>query len=625
MCGFLMQFGEDRAAALREIPKRLTPLLAHRGPDDFQTLSGSRYHLWSWRLALVDRLASQQPMRSSDGQVTVLFNGEIYNHRALRSQLKQSGGLFRTEGDTEVVLEAYRQWGVSCFRHFEGMFSVCVLDEREQKVFLARDSLGIKPIYFCQHRGVVWVASEPKAILAAAGFSPSLDREVFPSYLLFQTVPGTRTLFRSIRKVPPGQCLEFSLSATEPIAVHSTTPETAPAAPRTAEEAQDLVRQTLLSSAGLAFDSDLPLAFHLSGGLDSNLLISLFRHLHPDRETLGLCSLIEGEADPEWPHIQKFAALHGCRMERAVVDARLFFESLDEVTYYLDEPAGDPGVVPQFLVNKLCSNHGKIVLAGHGLDEMFFGYIRNLAANLLAERGAEAIDPRSERFRELPEESRAFFAGWEGYLSSMAQPEGTPATLRYLRKLCRLDPFVPSADGATQRFLQSLQRLALQTHEEIAGEAISIGDFMLAAETRIQLPALLQMEDRASMRYSVEARVPFCNPSVFAAAKVIPAPWKLSRHVPKGIIRDAFKDLLPAEVLSRKEKVGRPVPLRRWLGEPPGRQARERLEAKRELFRDLTGCDLLNQAQQQDSGPTDRLLWGLLSLARWIDLYKVSV
>ena len=118
MCGFLMKFGEDRAVALQEIPGRLTPLLAHRGPDDFQTFSGSRYHLWSWRLALVDRAASKQPMRSADGQVTVLFNGEIYNHRALRSELKRSGGLFRTEGDTEVVLEAYRQWGVSCFRRF---------------------------------------------------------------------------------------------------------------------------------------------------------------------------------------------------------------------------------------------------------------------------------------------------------------------------------------------------------------------------------------------------------------------------------------------------------------------------------------------------------------------------
>ena len=438
------------------------------------------------------------------------------------------------------------------------------------------------------------------------------------------------TMFAAVRAYSPDgvSVAMFKVivaSVPEPMAVHSTVPVPALPPPAGVDEARELVRQTLLNSASLAFDTDLPLAFHLSGGLDSNLLISLFRRLRPEREALGLCSLIEGEEDPEWPHIRQFAALHGCKLERAIVDSHLFFESLDEVTYYLDEPAGDPGVVPQFLVNKLCSNHGKIVLAGHGLDEMFFGYIRNLAASLLDEQGTDAIDPQSEQFRNLPADTRSFFTGWEGYLISMAQSEGTPVTLRYLRKLCRLDPFTPSADGATKKFLQALQRQALRMHEELAREAVSIGEFMLAAETRIQLPALLQMEDRASMRYSVEARVPFCNPSVFAAAKAIPGKWKLHPHVPKGLVRDAFKDLLPAAVLSRKEKVGRPVPLRRWLGEPAGRPVREQLELKRDLFRELAGCDLLRQGQEDNAGPTDRLLWGLLSLARWIDLYKVSV
>ncbi len=595
----------------------------HRGRDDFQTLSGSGYRMWSWRLALVDRLSSQQPMSSPDARVTVLFNGEIYNHRALRSQLKAEGVTFRTDGDTEVVLEAYRRWGISCFQQFEGMYAICVVDEDLQKIILGRDPLGIKPLYLCRGRDALWISSEPKALFAAGAAAPALDREALSSYLLFQTVLGRKTLFRSIEKVPAGCLCTFSLTLLEPIETRSTLPEQTLRSPKTYEEARGIIREALLESARLTFDTDLPFSFHLSGGLDSNLLVSLFRHLHPGRVAHCVSSLIEGEKDREWAYIRQFGVLHGCELDSAVVDSEAFFATLDEVTYYLDEPAGDPGVVPQFLVNKLCSDHGKIVVTGHGLDELFFGYIRNLAVGVLTEYGTEAIHPHSERFGLLPADTRAFFQGWEDYLESMAKPEDAPVTLRYLRKLCRLDPFAPpNGDGETLR--RDLQRLALDTHEALAREASSIGAFMLSAETRIQLPPLLQMEDRASMRYTVEARVPFCHASVLNSAKGIPWLWKLHDGVPKGLIRDAFQDLLPPPVLSRKEKVGRPIPLNRWLDEPAGRPFRQQLEAKRELFRDLTSCDLL-QRVRENSRPHDRLLWGLLSLSRWMDLYRVSV
>ena len=611
MCGFLAQIGPERDPLPPAISERLAATLSHRGKDDFQTLSVSAGRIWSWRLAITDRLANRQPLRSTDDRVTVLLNGEIYNHSALRSRLKQEGVSFRTEGDTEVVLEVYQRWGLSGFESLEGMFAVCVLDERRQSLVLARDPLGIKPIYFSRDGGSMWVASEPKAILAARTASPELDRNSLNSYLLFQTVPGTRTLFRSVQKVPPGAVMEFNLKTREQTSVRSILPEPVPA-PKDYEEAKELTRETLLEAAQQTFDTDLPLAFHLSGGLDSNLLVSLFRHLHPGREILCLSSLIDGESDAEWAHIQRFAGLHGCRLEKATVDAAAFFDSLDEAIYYLDEPAGDPGVIPQFHVNKLCSPHGKIVLTGHGLDEMFFGYIRNLAAAVLEERGIAALDSKSPEFARLPSDTKAFFAGWEGYLRSMASPEDAEPARCYFKKLCRVEPFTPD-----------LHRLARETYESLAAQAQTLGEFMFAAETQIQLPALLQMEDRASMRYTVEARVPFCNPAVAALARGIPLAWKLHGGAPKGLVRDAFADLLPAPVISRKEKVGRPVPLSRWLEEPAGEPFRQGLEEKRDLFRDLTSCDLLQKAVGTSGGP-DRLLWSLLSLSRWIDLYEVS-
>lgn len=613
MCGFLVQIGPDRGSMPPAVLERLATTLAHRGKDDFQTLSAPASRIWSWRLAIIDRLTNRQPMHSADGRVTVLLNGEIYNHAALRSRLKQEGVLFRTEGDTEVVLEAYQRWGPACFESFEGMFAVCVLDERRQTLLLARDPLGIKPLYFSQEGNTLWIASEPKAILAGQAAHPELDRDSLTAYLLFQTVPGTRTLFRSVQKVPPGTLLEFSLRTRQQTSVRSILPPPIPT-PKSYAEAKALTRETLLEAARLTFDTDLPLAFHLSGGLDSNLLVSLFRRLYPGREILCISSLIEGESDAEWAHIQRFAGLHGCRLEKALVDSESFFNSLDEAIYYLDEPAGDPGVIPQFHVNRLCAPHGKIVLTGHGLDEMFFGYIRNLAAAVLEEHGATALDPGSAEFGKLPADTRAFFTGWENFLRSMAGPEeGATPAWRYFKKLCRMDPFTPN-----------LKRLARETYDTLAAEAPSLGDFMFAAETRIQLPALLQMEDRASMRYTVEARVPFCNPAVVALARGIPLAWKFHGGAPKGIVRDAIGDLLPPAVISRKEKVGRPIPLSRWLQEPAGEPFRRGLEEKRDLFRDLTSCDLLQKASGNPGTP-DRLLWSLLSLSRWMDMYEVSV
>lgn len=621
MCGFLAQFGPQAALAAPAVSDQLASALAHRGRDDFQTLSGSAYRIWSWRLALVDPLASQQPLRSSDGRVAVLLNGEIYNYRDLRSQLQQEGASFRTQGDTEVVLEAYRRWGPSCFQSFEGMFAICIVDDQKGEILLARDPLGIKPLYYAQKENALWVASEPKALFAAGAASPALDREALPSYLLFQTVLGTRTLFRSIQKVAPGRFLRFHLRTLARIGDGSLLPRPMPS-PKHEEESRALAREILLESARKTFDTDLPLAFHLSGGLDSNLLVSLFRHLHPGREFVCLSSLIEGESDAEWAYIREFAALHGGKMEKTVVNSKVFFDSLDEVIYYLDEPAGDPGVIPQFHVNKLCALRGKIVLAGHGLDEMFFGYIRNLAAAVGSERGVGALDARGREFAALPADTRAFFQGWEEYLQPMSDSNGRSMAQTYFRKLCRWDPFAPSA--GTEKLSEDLRRQALETCEALEREAPSLGDFMLAAETRIQLPALLQMEDRASMRYTVEARVPFCNPSVMALAQAIPLSWKLRNGVPKGLLRAAFEDLLPPSVLSRREKVGRPIPLSRWLEEPAGRPFRQQLETNRELFRDLTSCDLVQQARDTRR-PHDRLLWGLLSLSRWMDLYRVSV
>jgi len=622
MCGFLGIFGSSSEASQGDLLHRLERTLTHRGPDDFQSITGSGFQLLAWRLSIVDRSDARQPMCSADERVTVLYNGEIYNFLALRSHLEQLGVQFRTRSDTEVILAAYEVWGTSCFDRFEGMFAVCVMDSRRQRIVLARDRLGVKPLYFHEGADTLAVASEPKALLAVPGIDPALDHGAFARYLVFQTVLGSATLFKGVRKVPAGHVFEFSFTSCLPLAMTAIRPSSVPPPPSNYADAVARARATILEQVRLSFQTDLPVSAHLSGGFDSNLLVALHRSLYPDRELICVSSLIEGKSDKEWEFIQRAADYHDYPSATVTVNPSTFFSALDDVIFYLDEPVGDPGVVAQFLVNEYCAKQGKIVISGQGLDEMFFGYIRNLAAYLWSELGPEAIDPKSARFDSLPAHTRGFFQGWESYVASMVTPPGMSPTWGYFRKLCRFDPYGPRSRGR-RGLVAHLCSLVGDTYARLLDRNDDLGRFMLAAETELQLPALLHMEDRASMRHSIESRVPFCTSSILDLAQSLDIRWKLGNGRPKGILRDAFKDIVPPHIADRTEKVGRPIPLSRWLREPSGNQLREQLQSHRELFLDLTGLDLVEWAQTTD--PYDRLTWALLSLSSWVRLFRVAV
>jgi asparagine synthase (glutamine-hydrolysing) len=270
----------------------------------------------------------------------------------------------------------------------------------------------------------------------------------------------------------------------------------------------------------------------------------------------------------------------------------------------------------------MCAEHGKIVFSGQGLDELFFGYIRDLATYVWSAHGPQSLIAGNAPFERLPKTTQQFLDGWEGFLRSMTS--GPDPAFALFRKLCRLDPFAAPAANGRAKFLTELQGAALRTYGEMHAAAPGVHEFMLAAETEIQLPALLHMEDRASMRYSVESRVPFCNSSMLDVARSVDLKWKFVNGEPKGLLRHAFGDLLPRHILDRKQKVGRPIPLSHWLDQPVGAPYKRHMENARDLLRDLTSTDLVEWATTT-TNPYDRMKWAVLSLARWIDVYGVAV
>ena len=623
MCGFFGAFGLAKGPLTPEGRAKIAKALVHRGPDDFQLLDSPLYQILFCRLSIVDEIGGKQPMLSPDGSTIVLFNGEVYNYQSLRHTLQAQGVEFKTRSDAEVVLLAYKAWGESCFNHFEGMFAVCIVDCTRNKIVLARDRLGVKPLYFRQDKEGLTVASEQKAILASIDELPELDYHSLLNYIVFQTVLGAKTLFKGISKVPAGFVFVFDLQTQEFRHAQQIQPACDVPLQKTYEDYSRLTREFFIQQVKSALDTELPICFHLSGGFDSNLLVALCRYVNPQRKFICVSSLVEGEKDGEWDPIRMSAGHHGCPLEVVNINEDNFFQAFEDVIYYLDEPVGDPGVVAQFLVNRQASRNGKIVFSGQGLDEMYFGYIRNLAAYTLATYGPKALDSDNPEFSKLASSTRQFLRGWEDFLKPIQNNPSISPAFFYFKKLCRFDPFV-KAEGLDEGFLGPLREVALETYVHYLKRGASLHDFMFFAETELQLPALLHMEDRASMRYAIETRVPFCTASIFDLAKSSDIHWKFNGGSPKGLLKDIFKDLLPEHILSRQCKVGRPIPLRRWLQGKLGRQYAEGLKRSGEIFRDLTGLDFVGYALNHPN-PYDRSVWAILSLSKWMELYKVRV
>jgi asparagine synthase (glutamine-hydrolysing) len=594
--------------------------LVHRGPDDAGIFVDSHAVLGHRRLSIVDLAGGAQPLANEDRSIWIVYNGEIYNHADLRRQLEPLGHRYRTRSDTETIVHAYEAWGEDCVTRFRGMFAFALWDARQQRLLLARDRLGVKPLYWTIVGTRLYFGSEIKAILASRAVRPRLREAALPELLSMRSLAGDETLFAGIRTLMPGHLLSFA-GGRATLRRYWTIPRPAARpAPRNAADDVRQFRALLEESVRLRLMSDVPLGVFLSGGLDSSAIAALMAPM------MGrpLDTFSVGFADRscnELAYSREVARSLGAHAHEVVMDDRDFFGALPRLVWHEDEPIAHPSSVSLHVVSTLARQRVKVVLTGEGSDELLAGYGRYPRALLNWRAGAF--------YSRVPAPLRALVAGGvrrlpgkagryarRSFLAIDQAPElhffdnFAAINLQRLRQL--LSPRLASDVRSSCVYAGVLSRF----NEPDRGTAL---DRLLYADLGTYLVELLMKQDQMSMSASIESRVPFLDHHLVEFAAALPPERKLSGFTTKRILRDAVADVVPASVLSRS-KMGFPVPFARWMRGRWNDVARDVLLDRRSLERDLVrpvALDaLLNDARRGAAGAADAV-WSLLNLELW--------
>ena len=525
---------------------RMVATLEHRGPDDDGVASGPGWSLGMRRLAIQDPSpAGHQPM--TRGDLTIVFNGEVYNFRELRSELERDGVAFASGSDTEVVLAAIERWGTAALERFNGMFALVVVDERRRRALVARDRFGEKPLFLARLGDGILFASELKAILEVERARLSIDPESLAAYFRFQYVPSPRTIYREVAKLPPASWLEIDLAtgAAGPVTTFWRLPEDR-RAPATPEELRAAIREAVRRR----LVSDVPLGAFLSGGTDSSMVVSCMREEQADVRTFSI-----GFADPrfdESDHARAVAAQLGTRHTHRRLEWTDALRLVPRLADAFDEPFADSSAIPLLAVSELAREHVTVALSGDGGDELFGGYTRYRA------RRAMALAARTPVMAAAPL-SRARVGGAAGrrlrLFGSVANGRDERGAYRELVSVWRtpeLRALVPDAGDAGDGFCPGYAAAPGPVERMMRCDA---GTYLI--------DDILQKVDRASMACGLEARVPLLDPDVVAMA--LGAPEAAERRPgEKPLLRDALRLALPDGLVDRP-KQGFAVPVTAWM------------------------------------------------------------
>ncbi len=598
--------------------KRMRDVLSHRGPDGEGLWAEGPVGLGHRRLAILDVQGGSQPMANEDGTVWIVYNGEIYNHPVLRPELEARGHRYRTRSDTETILHLYEEEGDRCVERLQGMFAFAVWDRARGRLLLARDRLGIKPLYYACTDQELLFASGIKAILAAGSLKPELNAAILPEFLATRFVSGEETFFRGVRKLLPGRTLSWSLAEGARERRYWRLP-VEPDDDRTSfKEHAGEVRARLEAAVRSHLMSDVPLGLFLSGGMDSSGLAALMAPMLKEPIRTFAVGFSEPGAN-ELAYARLAARAVGAEHREVVVSPEEFFHALPHLLWHEDEPIAFPSSVPLYFVSRLARDHVKVVLTGEGADELFLGYnryrvtvwnqrlgrvYRGLIPGALREGLGRLVGalPRPLRcyaqrtFLALPPGPRGLF-----YENFAVFPEGLQQDLLLDRRL--LADRDPYAEG-------------LGYYLETSGRAL---ERMGHADLQTYLVELLMKQDQMSMAASIESRVPYLDHEFVEHVLAIPARFKLQGWRTKAVLRAALRDLVPRPILSRR-KMGFPVPVGRWFRGPFWPVVREFVLGPRALRREFFDPSLLRRiAEEHRTGVAEHgdRLWLLVNLEIW--------
>ncbi|MAT40553.1 MAG: asparagine synthase (glutamine-hydrolyzing) [Ectothiorhodospiraceae bacterium] len=569
MCGFagILAYRED-STINESVLQSMSEAIVHRGPDDGGVwISDNQQAGFSFRrLSIIDLSeAGHQPMSSPSGAVTIVFNGEIYNHLTLRKELEAAGYKYRSRTDTETIIYAYQHWGERFVERLEGMFAIALWDENLQKLFLYRDRIGIKPLYYYGSDSRMVFGSEIKAILKHPAISPSVNEQALYHYFTFIHTPAPETLYAGIRKLEPGHYLRLGADGSaEDIEYWDISTAPVPEFDYRDEQAvADEILRLLREAIDKRMMSDVPFGVFLSGGIDSSANVALMAELM-DRPVDTFTVAIEGqEATNEFQWARRISKRYGTNHREVIIDDAGFLDLMPHVVFHQDEPLADPVCFPLYHVSKLARDNGTIVIqVGEGSDEQFAGYESYLRMH--------ALQTRYKWIQNIP-----------GFLRSLAYGMATPLLksrkVDYRQNVIRnafegepvfwgnaiaffekekqraLSPSMLSASAGMNSYdLVRASARKLLSHRDTADEMQQ----MIYWEMTNRLAELLLMRvDKITMSTSLEARVPFLDHKLVEFSFHIPTAMKIQGGETKAILKRALKSVLPEEIIYRK-KIG---------------------------------------------------------------------
>ncbi len=612
--------GPEEADTLRD----MLGTIRHRGPDDEGTWGEGDLAMGMRRLSIIDLDGGRQPMFSEDGRVAVVFNGEIYNYRELAEQLRRRGHVFATSSDTEVIVHLYEERGAGCVDELRGMFAFAVWDGRRRQLFLARDRLGIKPLYYTQAGGRLGFASEVKALLRVPGVEARLDPEGLSLYLSLRYTPAPKTMFAGIHSLPPGHILTCGENGVAVRPYWDLAFDNHPDRARPEEAYAEQLEEILLESVRLHLASDVPFGAFLSGGVDSSLVVALMSHfLGEPVKTFSVGFEGDGQVTDERPYARLIARRYGTDHHEVCVRPRDLIDLAEEVTWHLDQPIADQATLAVYQVSRLAASHVKMVLTGEGGDELFAGYARYAGERM------------SPLFRRIPAPVRSLalavgdrILDRRAMLALYALNQGDEG-----RRLANWFPlFNPDAKAAllSSDLRQTLNGngsalrcvSAARLFAEHLGRTNATASLnrMLYVDTKLWLPDYLLLRgDKLSMAASLEARVPLLDHKLVEFAASLPPGLKLKGMMRKYLLKKVGLKWLPKQIVHRK-KEGFPIPVFGWLRREARDFVRDHLSPdavrRRGLFNPACVERLLDE---HESGAADRglLLWGLVGVELW--------
>ncbi|MCX5801654.1 MAG: asparagine synthase (glutamine-hydrolyzing) [Candidatus Eisenbacteria bacterium] len=603
MCGICGIVGaESRNPETRDTLEKMTRVMKHRGPDAEGFYLDEFVALGHVRLSIIDVEHGCEPMPNEDETVWIVLNGEIYNYIELRRELVAKGHIFRTRSDTEVVLHSYEEYGEACVDDFNGMFAFAIWDKPRRKLLLARDRVGIKPLYYTRQGGQFLFASEIKGLLENQICKRRADMGSVAEYMVRSYVTGERTFLVDVRKLEPGHLLVYqdgSLKKSKYWDVSFAGED------KGESHYVEKLAWLISDSVRLQLRSDVPLGAYLSGGIDSSTVVCAATKLlsRPLKTFSG--AFAEG---PRYDERKYIAVVEkACKTDHHEIVPTMdeFFERLPLLIWFLDEPVVGAGVFPQYAVSALAGKHVKVILGGQGGDELFAGYTKYYRP-YFTDRIADFA-----RLRFGRSSPATIIPDFLMFLRN----RGTTDIPAFLRKL--------SAPSPHSVLSPKMRRLATELPLPVLPEGLGSLDLMLYVDLKEYLQSLLHVEDRASMAASIESRVPILDHRIVELAASVPYKYKMRHGLTKHLLRRAATGSVPDVILSRRDKKGFPTPIDVWFSrrsrailnllDSPGVEERGILDRK--------GAVEIVSDHVRGKRDNSFLIWKMINVELWYSLF----